>query len=150
DTVDYLSTLPAVQMWEELNGLLERTVNSKVRHWRLPALACQAVGGSPSEAIPSMAALIALYTGIILVDDMIDADPKGYHVQHGCPDTSHLAGALQALGLEAMAQAAVTADVKVRVINKLNGMLLSVALGQYLDIHNPQDETTYWRVVQTK
>lgn len=148
--VGYLSTLPAVQEWEELRTLLKRTAESKVRHWQLPILACQAVGGRPLQAIPVASALAALYSGIILVDDMIDADPKGYHLHYGCPATSHLAGALQALGLEAIAHSDATDAIKAAVVNKLNSMLLSVALGQYWDTHNPQDEATYWRVVQTK
>jgi geranylgeranyl pyrophosphate synthase len=148
--VGYLSTLPAVQAWEELRTLVKRTAESKVRHWQLPVLACQAVGGRPRQAIPVASALAALYCGIILVDDMIDADPKGYHLHSGCPATSHLAGALQALGLEAITHSDATNAVKAAVVNKLNSMVLSVALGQYWDTHNPQDEESYWRVVQTK
>jgi geranylgeranyl diphosphate synthase type I len=148
--LDYLLTLPVVQAWGELRKLLTRTMTTKVRHWELPALACQAVGGSPSQAIPATAALVALYLAIILVDDMLDEDDKGYFVQSGYPATSHLAGALQAVGLEAIAQCNAAAEVKAAVGNKLNSMLLSTALGQYWDIHNPQDEGAYWRVVQTK
>lgn len=148
--LDYLLALSAVQEWDELCALLTRTTTTKVRHWELPALACQAVGGLPSQAIPATAALVALYLAIILVDDMLDEDPKGYYVQRGYPATSHLAGALQAVGLEAIAQSNATAEVKAAVSNKLNSMLLSTALGQYWDTHNPQDEGAYWRVVQTK
>lgn len=149
-THTYLTELSTVKQWPELKDLLNRTTNAGVRHWELPALTCQAVGGTELQAVPTTAALVALFLSIVLVDDMIDHDPKGYHIEHDCPTTSHLAGALQALGLEAIAQAHATESTKWLICNKLNSMFLSVSLGQYWDIHNPQDEESYWRIVETK
>ena len=149
-TLDYLLAQFAVREWSELSALVKRATAAQLRHWELPLLACHAVGGTTSQAIPAMAALVALFLSIVLVDDMLDEDPKGYFVQNGYPAASHLAGALQAAGLEAIAQSTAREDVKSAVINKLNRMLLCTALGQYWDTHNPQDEEAYWQIVQTK
>jgi geranylgeranyl pyrophosphate synthase len=146
----HLSAFDAVAEWDELRLLLQRVIAKQPPHWKLPALACEAVSGDLSPAVPAVAALGCLHLGILLIDDMLDADPKGEHLRLGQPATSNLASALQAAGLEAIAHSNLSIEIQNAVQNNLNQMNLLTALGQYWDSLNPQDEESYWRVVRTK
>ncbi len=149
-TADYLASLPIVQEWEEMNYLLRQTLARPQGHWRLPAPAGAAVADDPHLAVPAVAAMVCHFLAIVLVDDMLDADPKGQHHRLGSPATANLAGALQAAGLEALARSGAAPAVVHAAQERLNRMLLMTALGQYWDSQNPQDEEGYWRVVRTK
>lgn len=70
-------TLPCVEAWPELLNLFRRVAACKPQHWLLPVRACRAVGGSDEQAIPAALALACCHLSIILVDDMLDCDPRG-------------------------------------------------------------------------
>ena len=110
----------------------------------------EAVGGDVGQALPGMAAIACLHTSILLLDDMLDADPKGEYHHLGQPATAHMAAALQAIGLEAIARSEPPPAIKLAILQRLNQMVLTTALGQYWDVQNPQAEAAYWRVVRTK
>ncbi len=61
--------------------LSELSVSSRViRDWCLPILACTAIGGNAERAIPVAAAIGCIQVSIILIDDLLDKDPRGeYH-----------------------------------------------------------------------
>lgn len=152
---EYLSSLPTVQAWPELKQLLSRGITQKSPHWRLPALATVAVGGTVEKAIPAVAAMGALFLSIVLIDDMLDADPKGQHHALGRAATANIAIALQAIGLEAIGHGSSFAQTiapatQALIMNQLNRMILQTALGQHWDVQNPSDEESYWRVARTK
>jgi geranylgeranyl pyrophosphate synthase len=149
-TWDYLAILPTVQMWPELNQLLQKIVGNKPPHWWMAARACMATGGTFTQAIPAVAALGAHFLNIVLIDDMLDADPKGQHNRLGYAITANLASALQAVGFEAIAHSSLSLESQAIVFNQLNRMLLKTTLGQHWDAQNPCDEESYWRVTRTK
>jgi geranylgeranyl pyrophosphate synthase len=149
-TANYLASLPILQEWDELHHLLRQTLARPQGHWRLPATSAAAVTDDPKLAVPGVAAMLCLFLAIVLVDDMLDADPKGQHHRLGSPATANLAAALQAAGLEALARSGVAPVVVQAAQKRLNRMMLVTALGQYWDSRNPQDEAGYWRVVRTK
>lgn len=149
-TAKYLFNLPQVHEWHDLQAFLASAISKKPRHWRLPVIACRAVGGSVEQAIPAMAAVACLHISILLIDDMLDDDPRGEYHRLGMPMTANLAAALQAAGLEAIAQSENEADTKLATLCSLNRMLVDTALGQQLDAQNPMDEISYWRVVNKK
>ncbi len=150
--LESLCDLPVVQTWPQMRSILKRAVAKKPRDWRLPAIACEAVGGSPECAVPAGAAIACAQISIILIDDMLDADPRGEHLRVGAPFAANLAAAFQAAMLEAVsrADAAYDGPAKLAAIQHLNQMMLVTAFGQYLDAQNPTDEASYWRVVETK
>jgi len=150
ETANYLASLPILQEWDELNHLLRQTLARPQGHWRLPAISAAAVTEDPKLAVPAVAAMVCFFLAIVLVDDMLDADPKGQHHRLGSPATANLAGALQAAGLEALARSGVAPAVIHAAQERLNRMMLMTTLGQYWDSRNPQDEVGYWRVVRTK
>ena len=68
----------------------------EVTRWKLPVIACQAAGESPEKAIPASAALACAQLSIILVDDMLDDDPRGEYRRIGYGNASNFANAFQA------------------------------------------------------
>lgn len=148
--LDYVLNLPLVQAWPEMQKLLKRAATRRDPTWELPLPACEGVGGKTEQAIAAMAAIGCLQISIILIDDLLDSDPRGEYHHIGAPATANLAAAFQAISLEAIAQSQANAEVKLMALQSLNRAALLTALGQQLDAQNPADEMAYWRVVQTK
>ncbi len=149
-TLDLLWALPTIQAWPDMRDLLKRAAARKPRFWALPLLACEAVGGAPQQALPACAAIACLYTSLVLLDDLLDADPRGEHQSLGASATANLAAAFQAAAMEAIARSHIRRVPRLAALDGLNQAALTTAFGQYLDTQNPADETAYWRVVQTK
>jgi len=149
-TVEYLLTFPIFDTWPEMRTILQRVASGRPRDWQLPIAACQAVGASPEKAIPASAALACAQISIILVDDMLDDDPRGeyHHIGHG--RAANFAIAFQAAGVEALIRSRASSSIQREALNSLNRMMLTTAHGQELDIRNPTDETSYWHVVENK
>ena len=149
-TMDYLSGLSTVCAWPEVLTLLERAATREPYGWRLPVIACNAVGGSVDQAIPAAAAAACLQMSIIHVDDMLDADPRGLYHELGMPAVANLSVAFQAAGLEAISKSDTRRSVKLAAVRALNLMTLTTAYGQYLDGRRVVDEAAYWHLVRTK
>ncbi len=113
-------------------------------------MACQAVGGDEAAAIPGAAALACLQISIILVDDMLDDDPRGAHLRLGPGPAANLALALQAAAFRLVEQAPVSVERRAAVVASLAGMALTTALGQQWDAQNLAGEENYWKVVRAK
>jgi octaprenyl-diphosphate synthase len=149
-TVDYLLALPIFHAWDEMRAILQRAASMRPRDWQLPILACQAVGGVAEKAIPASAALACAQISIILVDDMLDEDPRGEYRRIGSGKASNFAIAFQATGMEALIRSGASSSIRLAAVDILNHMMLTTAYGQELDIQNPMSETSYWRVVENK
>jgi geranylgeranyl pyrophosphate synthase len=150
EIVEFFNGLPGVDAWDEVRALFERLASLKPRYWTLPVPACQAVGGTPEQAIPAAAAIACFHTSIILVDDMLDADPRGEYHRIGMPAAANMACALQAAGMQAIAGCEAEPGTKLAALGSLNRMILATTLGQSWDVQAPADEAAYWRVVRTK
>ena len=142
--------LPEVAAWPGMVELLERAERKPRLDWKLPLLACQVLGRDTSLAIPGAAAIACIQISIILVDDMLDEDPRGEHLRSGVGPTANLALALQAAAFRVIGQAAVGADRRAGVIDSLAAMCLATSLGQHLDVQNLDGEENYWKVVRAK
>lgn len=148
--VEYWDALKLQGEWSEAQGVLQRIAIKEPRDWRLPVLACEAVGGDPNESPPAIAAIAFAQIAIILIDDMLDSDPRGEHHNIGLPATANLAAAFQCVALDSLARAKLDLPIKTAAIDNLNRMLLMTSHGQYLDTQNVLDEAAYWRVVKNK
>lgn len=72
--------LPIFIDWHEMESILRRAASMRPKDWNLPVTACRAFGKSAEQAIPASAALACTQISIILVEDMLDDDPRGeYH-----------------------------------------------------------------------
>ena len=154
DTYDQIKIaftgLPCVQAWPELLALFQRVAAHKPPHWLLPVQACLAVGGRLEQAIPAALAVACCHISIILVDDMLDDDPRGEYRQIGPAATANIASALQAAALAAIAQSPLVSRKKLAALESANQMVLQTTLGQYWDVQGPSDEARYWQVTQAK
>lgn len=148
--VKYLFTLPAIKAWPELRDILNRMASLEPRDWQLPVRACQAVGGSIEQAIPAAGAIACAQTGIIMIDDMLDEDPRGEYHQLGEAQTANFAAALLTAASESILQSQASPATKLAALQSLNFMAVTLAFGQFLDVQNPADEDSYWHVVQMK
>lgn len=149
-TLDYLLNLSLVQTWPEMQALVKRAVAKEDRNWGLPIVTCEAVGGRTEQAVPAVAAIGCLQISIILIDDLLDSDPRGEYNRIGAPAAANLAAAFQALSLEAITQSKTEPAITLAALESLNRAALQTALGQQLDAQNPSDEATYWKVAQMK
>ena len=146
----YMLAVPEVAAWPEMASIFEQAENKPRPDWNLPLLACQAVGGDVSVAIPGAAAIACLEISIILVDDMLDEDPRGEHLRRGSGPTANLALAFQAAAFRVIEQTAVSADRRAAITASLARVALATALAQHWDVQNLGDEENYWKVVRAK
>ncbi len=149
-TVDYLMTLPILQSWPEFRAILVRMAEIEPRDWQLPLKACEAVGGSAEQALPAVAAIACAQIGIILIDDLLDDDPRGEYRQVGPALAANFASSFQAAALEALFPGPSQPTTRLSALHSLNRMILTLSFGQYLDVRTPADEVDYWQIVQTK
>jgi geranylgeranyl pyrophosphate synthase len=149
-TLTKLLDSPFAQGWEGLRDTIRQVLTKKSRHWRIPILACEAFGGTSEQAIPAIAAVACLHSSILLIDDMLDDDPRGIYHRIGAPSAANLAAALQAIGLEALAHSETQPAIRLAAIQSVNLAALTTACGQQLDVKNPNDEPTYWQMVRMK
>jgi geranylgeranyl pyrophosphate synthase len=147
---DYMNVLQGFSTWPEMEKIFQKAASGKPKHWILPALACEATGGSVEQAVAGVAAIACSHVSIILIDDMLDDDPRGEHNRIGLPAAANLAAAFQASGLEAVHRSQLALPIKLAVLDRLNDMLRKTAFGQYLDTMNTGDEGAYWQIIQTK
>lgn len=147
---DYFAGIPCVDAWEEVQALFKRIGSLKPRHWMLPVRSCLAVGGTTDQAIPAAVSVGCSHISIILVDDMLDADPRGEYHRVGMPAAANMASAFQAAGLEAIAYSEAEPGAKMMALRSMNRMTLTTTLGQSWDVQCPTDEAEFWRVVKTK
>jgi geranylgeranyl pyrophosphate synthase len=148
--LDYISNLPVLKAWREVKCLLNHAAVLKPRDWRLPIISSRAVGGSVQAAIPACAAIACAQVGIILIDDLLDDDPRGAYHELGVAQTANCAAGLLSLAVQAIYHSPALASVKLAADGGLSRMITTVAFGQYLDTQNSETEKAYWEVVQTK
>lgn len=147
---DFLLTLPIVQGWPQVATLWQRAAGQHDPNWALPAIACQAVGGSAQQAVPAVAALGGMQLAIILIDDMLDDDPRGEYHRLGQPATANLAAAFAAASLAALGNSSAPQAARLAALEALNTMMFQTCFGQDLDGKPIQDEEAYWKVVEAK
>ena len=148
--LDYLFDYTLIQKWPEMKDLLSKAGSKKPRDWQLPVLACKAIGGDYEQVIQATASIACLQMSIILVDDMLDGDSHGVHNQMGAPATANLALAFHTAGLDVVTRSKAGRGIKFQALRNLNQMMLTTALGQYMDVQSPKDEEDYWRIVRAK
>ena len=121
--------LPEVAAWPEMAALFDRAEHKPRPDWDLPLLACQAVGGDPSLATPAAAAIACMQVSIILVDDMLDDDPRGEHLRSGSGPVANLALGFQVAAFRIIEQAGLSTERCTAVIASLAWLALATALG---------------------
>jgi geranylgeranyl pyrophosphate synthase len=144
-----------VAAWPEIAALFEAKASAPRPDWEWPLIACQAVDGDLTAGRTGAAAIACLYISIILVDDMLDEDPRGEHLRRGVGPTANMAFALQAAAFRLVDRAPVSATQRAAVADSLAWAALETARGQHLDFQSlaaegQEGEESYWEVVRTK
>lgn len=145
-----LRAVSAFERLPQLEAIYTRAAAAPQRAWALPAIAVQAVGGSPAQAVTASAALACLQLSIVLVDDLLDEDVRGEHVRLGPGRTANLALAFQALAGDVLADQIADTPSVARALGTVQRAALQTALGQSLDSGPVESEDAYWRVVEAK
>ena len=142
-----ISTLPEIEAWPTL---IELVHHGKSLDWQIPIMVAMSLGNTQDSALPAAAALACLQVSIIVVDDMLDNDPRGGFHTYGIGRTANFALALQACGNRLIHEADLPDDVTSRAQDQFAQIALHTAFGQQLDSENLRGEENYWRVVRTK
>ena len=145
-----VDALPEVSSWPELANIFERAGGTPRPDWELPIIACESVGGDASVAQPAAAAIACLQLSIMLVDDMLDDDPRGAHHRYGSGITANMALAYESAAMRLAGQATTDAEQRSAIMSSIAQAALATAAGQHLDIQNLQGEEDYWTVVAAK
>lgn len=149
----YFLQQPEVANWSLLGDVWQRYAKN-IHAWLLPELACRAVGGDVKQAIPMVTAIACCHISIVLVDDILDDDPKGLYQQMGTGVAANLSLAFQAIAYRVVQQAAQDLGLATAVQHKLWAELiqlnLQTAYGQHLDVQKMLNEEHYWHTVEAK
>lgn len=147
---DFLS-IPQVRTWVEMRRIFSRLASEKPAHWLLPQQICEAVGGNKLDAIPSLLAVACSHISIIMVDDMLDSDPRGEYLKVGEAAAANMASALQSAALVSIARCEMNARSRLTALESINEMFLATTLGQYWDVQARDiDEAMYWKIAKSK
>ncbi len=151
EAINYLTDTRLLHEWPEAAQIVQHLGSHPSNHWRIPGTVCLAVGGDSEQALPGVAALIALHTSIVMVDDLLDGDDRFTVIgwKHG--DLANLAQALTVAGFDAILHGPFAETTKNTVVLLLNRMIFQTATGQFLDTHRIiHSEAEYWQVVRAK
>jgi octaprenyl-diphosphate synthase len=96
------------------------------------------------------AAIACLQISIMLVDDILDDDPRGEHLRQGVGPTANLAQAFQAAAFRLLDNPNLPAEAQANGAAALARASLATAFGQQLDVQNLTGEENYWRLVAAK
>ncbi len=145
-----ISSLPESDLIPDLANIFSRADRVPRPDWDLPILSCLAVGGSKEDGLVGSAAIACIQISIILVDDMLDEDPRGeYHIRGSGP-TANLALAFQAAAFRLLENETLSDETRAAASNCLAHIALATAAGQSLDSSNLSGEENYWRVIRAK
>ncbi|MCW5876777.1 MAG: polyprenyl synthetase family protein [Anaerolineales bacterium] len=139
---------PQTQRWPQLQETCTRALGHKPIAWDFPLRACRALGGTQAAIAPAIAALTCAHMSLILVDDLLDEDPRGAYHQLGVGQAANLAQALFGLALDVLETAGSPSGVLAAAA--IGRLQLHTAYGQDLDAQNLRSEEAYWQVARAK
>jgi geranylgeranyl pyrophosphate synthase len=150
DVKRQVTSLPEVADWPAILAIFERQVARPHQVWEWPLRACRAVGGDESVVAGGSAAILCMILSILLVDDMLDQDPRGEHLKIGDAMAANYSFAFQSIAFRVIANTPVDAGRRAAVMDSLAQMALTMAYGQDLDARNLTGEENYWKVTHAK
>jgi geranylgeranyl pyrophosphate synthase len=149
--INQFSNLPHLKGWNEIQVLFQRVASGKPAHWVLPIRVCEAVGSSQAHALPAVLAVACAHIGIVLVDDMLDADERGEYRKLGEAAIANMAVALQSAALSVIAESELKPQTKLLAMEVTNEMFFATTIGQYWDVNSiVKDEDDYWKIAKAK
>ena len=150
DIHNHLRTIPGLAAWPEVLEIIPANDMPLRTDWALPMYGLEAAGQETSAALPVAVALACIQISIMLVDDILDDDPRGKHISMGAGRAANLALALQAAAHMAVDSLETSPERRCQVSTCLQEMALATAAGQELDMQPIVGEAGYWRLVSAK
>ncbi|MCA9944585.1 MAG: polyprenyl synthetase family protein [Anaerolineales bacterium] len=149
----YFWQQPEVAAWPELVEVWQHYAQNS-HSWLLPELACRAVGGDVAKVVPVVTAVACCHISIVLVDDILDDDPKGLYRRWGAGVAANFGLAFQSAAYRILQQAATEMEwdtaVQQKLLAELVHLNLQTAHGQHLDVQEAVSEEHYWATVAAK
>ncbi len=149
----YFLQQPEVAVWPELGEVWHHYAQN-AHSWHLPELACQAVGGAVDPVVPLVTAVGCCHISIVLVDDILDDDPKGLYRRLGAGVVANFALAFQSIAYRIVQEVAEAMGwetaVQQQMLAELIHLNLKTAYGQHLDVQEHLTEAHYWATVEAK
>lgn len=145
-----IRTIPEVADWPELLAAFSRSREQPHPDWEIPLLVCQALRADRRIGHTSAAAIACMQISIMLVDDILDDDPRGEHLKQGVGPVANAALAFQAAAFRLIEYSEAPAAQKWAAAQSLSRLALATSYGQHLDVQNLSGEDAYWRVVEAK
>lgn len=146
--IQLLLNEPSTHEWLEMQRALEQALNKRPVAWDFPIKAAEALGADGEQALPAVAAITCAHMAIILVDDLLDEDPRGAYLRMGAGRAANLAIGLNALGVRIVLGS--NSAERERAAAALSEMMGRTAFGQELDVQNAHNEQGYWAVTRAK
>lgn len=150
DILALLENLPDLQIWPEIHQIFPDPDAPMRTDWMLPLYSIRALGGNESDAVPLATALACVQMSIILVDDILDDDPRGYHLGMGSGRAANLALALQAAAHLTLKFGSIVPERLPAIADCLQAMAFATAAGQEMDVGTISGEDDYWHLVKAK
>lgn len=150
DIHNHLKTIPGLVAWPEVLEIIPANDTPLRTDWALPMYALESTGLETSAALPVAVALACIQISIMLVDDILDDDPRGKHISMGVGRAANLALALQAASHMAVDTLDASPERRHQVSTCLQEMALATAAGQELDMQPIVGEAGYWQLVSAK
>ncbi|MBP7962858.1 MAG: polyprenyl synthetase family protein [Caldilineaceae bacterium] len=150
DILTLLENLPGLLVWPEVQRLLPDPDAPLRADWVLPLYSIRALGGDESNMLPLAAALACVQMSIILVDDILDDDPRGHHLSMGSGRAANLALALQSAAHLVIKHGNLVPARIPAIGDCLQAMAFATAVGQEMDVGIIADEEDYWQLVRAK
>ena len=145
----YFLQQPEVAAWPALIEVWHHYAQNS-RSSRLPELACRAVGGDEEKVVPLMTAVACCHISIVLVDDILDDDPKGLYRRFGAGVAANFGLAFQSVAYRIVSEMGLETAVQQQLLAELIHLNLKTAYGQHLDVQETMSEDHYWATVEAK
>jgi geranylgeranyl pyrophosphate synthase len=142
--------VPQLADWPEIAERFKPDEGLPSQDWRLPVAACQAVGGAEAACLAAGGAVTCLQMSILIIDDLLDEDPRGAHHEIGVGAAANIAAALESAAVEVICRSGVDASIVAAAAHVLSETALQTALGQRMDVLNRGGEADYWAVIRAK
>ena len=94
---------------------------------------CLAVGGDLETLPDAIAAVCCIHMGIKIIDDLIDEDQRGIHVNVGVGQAANAAYIYHATGIQIILDSSYPVHQKIKVIESLVHFAKKTSIGQYYD-----------------
>ncbi len=147
--VEDVLALASVRRLPGMAELVTRSAAGNPRAWVLPGIVGAACGAPVPAQRAAAAALACFQLSVVLVDDLLDDDPRGAQHQIGIGAAANLALAFQAAAYEPLLALTDSASGH-RAVEALTDTIGRVAWGQHLDALGARAETDYWLTTAEK